>query len=205
MMCFNKIHATLFLLFLAVISICSQCKDLDCREQVFSFEIGIKAYPDKDSIRVNDTIWLEVNEQTTLKDLQTGSIIDFSGAANLGSAIGFKKYSSVTGQFTTDAVEKFNFYLIKGTEVPNRTPSLYKEYFFAEENGYVFRLGVIPKETGTFVLVFSNATSVVRKRDNCTKASFVLNFKKTNQHYYLNPNFVGGPVAPGGDYYFKVY
>lgn len=168
--------------------------------------MAIKASPDLDSIHINDTIWLEVNEPTILKDVQTGKDVNYNGATNLGSAIGFEKLSPTTGEFMTGVVDRFNFFLVKGINVTNVSPEIYKEYFFAEENGrYIFKLGVIPKEKGIFGLVFSNASSVIRKNDNCTKAFFTLNFKNTNQHYYLNPNFTGGPVAPGGDYYFKVY
>jgi hypothetical protein len=55
--------------------------------------MAIKASPDLDSIHINDTIWLEVNEPTILKDVQTGKDVNYSGAANLGSAIGFEKVS----------------------------------------------------------------------------------------------------------------
>lgn len=192
---------------LSLASIYATCrKHLDCRETVYNFEMGIKAYPDRDSIHVGDTVWLEVDESTMQADVITGGTINFTGASNLGSAIGFKKLSSATNMFTIDAVQKLDFFLVKGKEVTNTLPSLYKEYFFAEENNrYIFKLGVVPKESGVFILVFSNATGVVRKSDNCTKASFILNFENTNQHHYLNPSFPGGTVAPGGDYYFKVY
>lgn len=184
-----------------------QCKKgIGCSGSVYSFALGLKAYPDQDSLHIGDTIWLEVDALTTLTDLQTGQEIDYSGAANLGSAIAFQALSRETGQFTIDAVEKFNFILIYGREIGNRSPSLYKGYNFAEVNGrYVFKLGLIPKEKGIFGLIFSNADNVYRKTDNCTKASFGLTFKNTNQHYYLNPNFQGGPTPVGGDYYFKVY
>ena len=184
-----------------------QCKkSIGCAGSVYSFALELKAYPDHDSLRIGDTIWLEVDAPTSLTDLQTGREIDYSGAANLGSAISFQALSRETGQFTIDAVEKFNFLLVQRIEVENRSPNLYKGYNFAEVNGrYVFKLGLVPKEQGTFGLIFSNADNVYRKTDNCTKASFGLTFKNTNQHYYLNPNFQGGPTPVGGDYYFKVY
>ena len=49
-----------------------------------------------------------------------------------------------------------------------------------------------------------NAANFYRKSYACTKAFFTINFIQTNQHYYLNPNFQGGPTPVGGDYYFKV-
>ena len=80
-----------------------------------------------------------------------------------------------------------------------------REFQFVQQNDrYLFKLGIIPKEVGVFGVGFSNAANVYRKNDACTKANFTINFKGTNQHYYLNPNFQGGPPPTGGDYYFKV-
>jgi hypothetical protein len=166
--------------------------------------MAIKAYPDKDSITIGDTIWLTIDESTTLKDVQTGRIIEYSNAANLGSAIGFHKLSA-TNQFTVGAAEQFNFKIVIGTELNNADPTYLREYSFEQANNhYLFKLGVIPTQTGTFRLFFSNAANVYRKQDKCTKANFTLNFKNTNQHYYISPTYQGG-VLTGGDYYFKVY
>jgi hypothetical protein len=197
----------LYCLLICYLGIWASCnKNINCTENIYSFNMGIKAYPSRDSMNVGDTVWLEVNEPTTLNDVQTGRTIDYSGTANLGSAIGFQALSSLSGQFTVESVQKFDFVLSQGVEVINRSPGLYKEYFFDEVNKrYIFILGVIPKEKGIFSVVFSNAASVYRKNDKCTKANFTLNFKNTDQHYYLNPNFQGGPTPVGGDYYFKVY
>ncbi len=180
-------------------------KPFGCAGAVYNFEMGIKAFPDKDSIHIGDTVWLLIDEPTTLKEVQTGRVIDYSGAANLGSAIGFQTFSLDRGQFTVDAAQKFNFSIVQGVETANVNPALYHEYLFSEVNNrYIFKLGVIPKEKGLFRLVFSNAANVYRKNDKCTKANFTLNFNNTNQHYYLNPNYQGGTFV-GGDYYFKVY
>lgn len=203
----KKISTLLFPILLGMLNLHFNCnKKLDCREAVYNFEMGIRAYPDRDSIRVGDTVWLEVNEPTTQTDVQTGRTIDYSGAANLGSALGFQALSDVDNQFTIDAVQQFDFVLTQGIDVANRSPTLYREYFFVEDNGrYILRLGVIPKQEGVFSIVFSNAANVYRNNDRCTKANYTLNFKNTDQHYYLNPNFQGGPTPVGGDYYFKVY
>ena len=202
----NKANTILYLLLLGVISIYSQCKNLDCRETIFNFEIGIKAYPDKDSISVGDTIWLEVNEPTTLKDVQTGKIVDYSGASNLGTAISFLKLIAVSS--TDDQMaSKFRYVLIHGNEISRKDSTKYREFKFDEAGGlYRFKLGVIPKEAGVFKVFVSNAGSVVRKSDKCTKASFQINFKSTDQHLYLNEIILPGvSLSPGGGIYlFKV-
>jgi hypothetical protein len=87
----NKHNTVLILMLLSLVSVYATChKHLDCRETVYNFEMGIKDYPDKDSINVGDTIWLEVNEPVILKDIQTGKDVNYSSANNLGSAMAFE-------------------------------------------------------------------------------------------------------------------
>jgi len=188
-----------------VLSLQFECnKKFNCAENVYGFDLGIKAYPDKDSINVGDTLWLEVNSPTTLKDFRSGSMVDYSGAENLGSFIAFSKVEGATPKWV-DAANKFNYKLIYGQDVTRSHFELGHEYTFIERNKqFQFLLAIIPKEKGTFRLGFSNAANVYRQKDKCTKANFNLNFKNTNQHYYLSPFYQGGTFA-GGDYYFEVY
>ncbi len=60
---------------------------LGCAEARYSFELNVRAYPDKDSMAIGDTIWFEVNESARFKDIRSGEIIDYSGAENLGYAL----------------------------------------------------------------------------------------------------------------------
>lgn len=182
-----------------------QCKKrTGCANTVYNFEIGVKATPDMDSINIGDTIWFSIDAPDMLRDIQTNALINYSGVANLGSAIGIQKLNGST--FSVKAVSKFKFILLKGQNVQNSQDlELYKEYLFDDLNGmYQFKLGVSPTESGIYSFVFSNAANVYRKSDACTKAAFTINFTQTNQHYYLNPNFQGGSTPIGGDYYFKV-
>lgn len=188
-----------------VIIIFSGCGKLclDGAKTTFNFQIAVKAYPDRDSIRVGDTIWFEIDAPTSLADLNSNKIIDYSGAGNLGSAIIFEKIMSPSN--FQSSTNKFRFLLVKGREVENSKTDLIKEYLFEEQNSkYTFKLGLIPKEAGVFGVVFGNAANVFRTNDKCTKASFEINFENTDQHRYLYPNFTGGNPK-GGDYYFKVY
>ncbi len=201
----NNKFSIIALLAICFLNYSFQChKPFGCAGAVYNFEMGIKAFPDKDSIHIGDTIWLIIDEPTTLKDVQTGRMIDYSGAENLGSAIGFHRLSQ-TNQFTVGAAAHFNLRLINGTEINNVDPTYLHEYSFEQVNNhYLFKLGVIPKQTGIYRLFFSNAANVYRSNDKCTKANFTLNFKNTNQHYYMSPTYQGGNLV-GGDYYFKVY
>lgn len=179
-------------------------KQLDCANTKYSFEISVKAYPDRDSITIGDTIWFEVNSPAQLKDAFTGQPIDYSKAENLGSGVTFSALSS-SGEFTVNSVNNFNYLLIEGLELRRGyTNGLGNEYRFVEKNNrYLFLLGITPKEKGTYRIIFSNGANVYRSNDKCTKAGFTIIFKETDQHIYLFPGGAGTPPG-GGMYYFKV-
>jgi hypothetical protein len=180
---------------------CTKTLGIECTQVKYSFELPVKAYPDKDTVNIGDTIWLEINESTSFKNNQSGEIVDYSGASNLGSAIAFASYEPILKQWQ-DGVKYFNFKLLKGAEL--RTTTLDIEYKFLEENGrYTFKLGVVAKEKGKFRFLLSNSNNTARKNDNCTKANFVINFAQTNQHYYLNP-LDTTTTGVSGNYFFYV-
>jgi hypothetical protein len=181
-------------------------KGLLCKPKTHSFVLGIKAYPDADSIKIGDTLWLEVNEPTTLFDRVSSAPVDYSKAKNLGTSIAFGKLLGI-GLFEDQNASKFAYILKVG--IPDQRPdsSKYRDYLFSELNGkYQFKLGIIPKEKGVFKMFVSNASNVFRKNEECTKAGFQINFTQTNTHYYLNK--VVAPdvdlTGPGGAYLFKV-
>jgi hypothetical protein len=178
---------------------------LDCAQTKYSFELGVKATPDKDSIAIGDTLWFEVNSPIQFKDAVTAQIIDYSKAENLGSGITFSALSS-NSEFTVNSVDKFNYVLKDGIELRHGySNGLGNEYQFIEKNNrYVFLLGIVAKEKGVYSIVFSNAGNVYRSNDKCTKASFNIIFENTNQHYPLNPFYIPGTNPRGGDYYFVV-
>ena len=196
------------LLCITIASIFSTCKEggLGCANAVYSFELGIKANPDFDVIHLGDTIWLEINSPTTFTDIASNSMVNYSGASNLGSAIGFGQF---IGKDTVKEVANlFDYKLLNGIPVNNTFVSKIREYLFVEQqNQYLFKLGIVPKQKGIFGIGVSNAANVYRKNDNCTKANFIINFVNTKQHYYLNPNINSSntdTTKPSGSYYFKV-
>jgi hypothetical protein len=175
---------------------------IDCADTKYSFELPVKAFPNKDTIHVGDTIWLEINEPTLIRDGRTGEMIDYSGTSNLGTALSFSFRDIAINQWI-DGANRFNFILDKGIELKKNPLDI--QYRFIEQSGrYVFKLGVIPKENGLHCLLFSNSNNTYRNSDKCTKAGFTINFRDTDQHYYLSPSYTGQTGLVGGDYYFFV-
>jgi hypothetical protein len=204
----TKFSTVSLLLLITSATIFSTCKKkFGCDETVYNFEICVKAYPDKDSIHIGDTIWIEANTATIFEDMPSGKMIDYSGAENLGSAIGFGQF--LNRDSVIPAAGSFDYFLLKGVSVKNPNTTQIREYLFTEEsNSYLFKLAVIPKQLGTYGIGVSNAANVYRKSDKCTKALFVINFCNTKQHFYLNPNITSlntDTTKPNPSYYFKVY
>ncbi|MHA4845771.1 hypothetical protein ACX0G7_16475 [Flavitalea antarctica] len=163
----------------------------------------IKAYPDSESINLRDTIWFEITSSTQFKDEATGIFVDYDKAQNLGTYLSFA--GLLKDSIFPVTVDKFDFILKKGLESKSTDIRLRKEYNFPDvRNRYEFLLGIVPKEKGTFSVLFSRAANVYRSDDKCTKATFSINFVDTDQHYELHPFFVGNTGLKGGDYYFVV-
>ncbi|MFM9908738.1 MAG: hypothetical protein ACKVOW_05300 [Chitinophagaceae bacterium] len=193
--------------FILIIAVCCSSftcnKRFDCSKTIYSFEISIKAFPGNDSLNVNDTFWLKVEEPILLKDQRTMQDINYGGALNLGSSIGFQEIIGTTPEIIS-AANDFNYFIKKGVQTASPKIELYRDFLFAEYNGkYLFELGIIPKRKGVFRLVVSNAENVYTKSDKCTKSFFNINFKDTDQHFYFFPGGTGTPPG-GGAYYFKV-
>jgi hypothetical protein len=190
----------LMLAFLVQQSSCNK----NCVETTYSFELPIKAHPNLDSINIGDTVWLEINEPTTLKNFD-GRLINYSSAENLGSVVAFQKIDSINKTFI-ESVEKFNYKLEKGNEL--RRTSLDIEYGFIESNNqFVFKLAIVPKETGVFRLSVGSSNNTYTKQDKCTKANFIINFKETISHdYYIRLINPAAPIniAVTNGYFFKV-
>ena len=185
---------------------------ITCKQTVYSFEGNYKAYPDLDSIHINDTIWVDSNIPTRLKDLFNNEMVDYSGAENLGMAIGYVEFTSgnVLNPGVIAAANSFDNILIKGFTLESLNPEQTRAFRFKEEDGnYKFKLGIVPKKKGLFMISPGSAANVFRKNDKCTKAAFSLTFKETNQHLYLyeqsRPGYVLSEYDRGHLYAFKVY
>ena len=195
-----QISLLLMLAFLVQQSSCNK----NCVETTYSFELPVKGYPANDTVSIGDSIWIEINSKTELEDKATNKTINYSGAANLGSAISFSLWDSLNNKWK-DAANDFKFTLLKGVNTNNSNINLVREYLFSEEGGfYLFKLALIPQKKGLYSYLLSNSNNIYRVNDKCTKANFRIVFRNTNQHYYLSPFYIGQTNLEGGDYYFKV-
>ncbi len=195
------------------LSINASCKKrFNCKQTIYSFEGNFKAYPALDSIHVNDTIWLESIIPVNLKNLINNEIVDYRGAVNLGTAIGYIEL--IGGSFSNPgaipAANSFENILIKGSASQTDKQDQIRAYRFIEEGEmYFFKLGIVAKRKGLFTIGPGNAANVYTRSNECDKAGFDLTFKDTDQHIYLLEKSRPGYTASGYEqthaYTFKVY
>ena len=202
----------LLTIFIFAISAFNSCNKLNCTNTVYSFKIGTKAYPDRDSVHIGDTIWIEINSPTSLTDIASNKTTDYRGASNLGTAISFDIFTggSISDPGTAYAAADFNYYLSIGNPINNSFVDRIREYSFLESNNmFRFKLAVIPKMKGIYGIGISNAVNVYRQSDKCSKANFEIDFENTNQHLYLyqnnRPGYVINDYEQKHVYCFKVY
>jgi len=206
----TKTFCIALILFIGFCSIYGTCKKgvLGCANTVYSFRINETIFPDRDSIRVGDTIYLNVNASTKLIDLQRNDTVQYDNTSNLGNVVTILKF--LPDNKDGGAIQNFNLIVIKGTKVETIHPLSQQEVGFVEENGnYKFKMAIVAKDTGRYVITISNAANVYRKNDYCTKASFTINIDSTNQHFYLlnlwSPSDTLDEEGKKRVYYFKVY
>jgi hypothetical protein len=206
---FQKVAIVLFIYLTTISSTCK--KRIDCSQKNYSFAPVTKAYQDIDSINVNDTIWIELDESTTFRDVQSGLYVDYSNAVNLGFGLTFDKFigGSISNPGTTPAVSGFSTMLFQGTELTSLQPDRIKSFNFLEESGrYKFKIAVVARTTGIFAIAISNAANVYRRNDGCTKAGFQITFSNTNQHLYFyeqnRPGYTPSVYEQTHMYCFKV-
>ena len=182
----------------------------NCSDTSYAFDTEAKVYPDKDSIRVGDTLWIEVTTPTTLIDNLSGKKVDYSGAENMGAAIQISSFHSGSIEQTgaSYALDSFHYYLFRGSIYT--TDMQASNYLYIETSGnYIFKLAIICERVGTYGVSISDAVNVFRKKDKCSKATYAMQITNTDQHMYLYQNSRPGYEASDYEkkhvYFFKVY
>jgi len=183
---------------------CNGCKDILGCESSYKFQLDCRVSPNKDTISRGDTVWIQISSPVVFTDQISGEQIDYSNASNLGTDIGFQKLISSAPVQVANAVSDFNFVLRTGIEINSSNPEGDKNYLINEvSNKYVFNLGIIAKDTGTFRFFLSSSVNVEQSGKPCPKADFDIIMVQTNQHYYLYPGMDSVSTA-SSNYLFYV-
>ncbi len=184
-----------------------------CIEANYSFAINSQVTPDLDSVHIGDTIFLISTFPVNLTDLRTGVMVDYRNSTDIGSTLAVSKLPE-GDTVAADAVFDFNYINVNGRIYNDRSiprPDGVQQLTYMEMTGnYFLKVGLIPKQTGNYILGLGNGLSNGRHGSkNCEKASFDISINNTDQHFYLVqewvPNIVLDDYGKRHVYYFKVY
>jgi hypothetical protein len=184
-----------------------------CIESNFSFNITSQFTPDKDSIHINDTLYLVSSFPTQLIDQSSGQLIDYSNSTGIGFTLSVSTLP-IGDTLAKDAVFDFNYSSISGRIYNDRSiprPDGVQQLGYTEINGsYILEVGLIPQKKGNYILGISDGLSNGRKKNgDCEKAAFNISINNTNQHLYFIQEWIPGDILNDYGkmhvYYFKVY
>lgn len=205
------IHPIGIAMFAFVLLSSALCKR-PCLSTNYKFNITDKVNPNLDSIHIGDTLFIISNTPTSMNDLISGKLIDYSRAKNLSATISISELISGidTGR---GATSDYNYISIAGSiYLDNSIPS--PNYFMQLKykeigNSYLLNVGIIPKKNGIYSLGLGNGLNIYRST-RCDKAEFQFTWDMAiNQHLYLHdfiyPNNPLNDYSKTRVYCFKVY
>ncbi len=188
-----------------------------CTPANYSLTGGVSTInPDKDSLRVGDTLWFNCSFSVMLRykniNNNDSETIDLTGASNVVTDIHFNaipKKDSLTealDSFTiTPSVGKVNINSLASDAAETVT-------FVQKTNNYDLSFGIVAQKKGIYVITILDIYQITK---NCTKASVKIPLSSSiNQHlYFLDSIYYPGsryePAIPEieltHDYCFKVY
>jgi hypothetical protein len=165
--------------------------------------------PERDSIIVGDTIWVNSLHSTTFQDITSNSKVDFSNS-EIGTNVRILKFLDSSKQ-VIGAINDFEIIKNSGNEIGNDSiPAENKGFHYQELNGnYILKLGFIPKQKGIFGISLGNSIGTVQRKGGCEKANIEIDNENGNTHLYYYQNFFPNePVSQytiSHAYFFKVY
>lgn len=197
------------ILILSVIQFFAGCHK-PCDEPNYTFNVSDFFTPEKDSIRIGDTLWLQSSILKLQKDINTQKEISFSNAENLGTTL----IISDVGKFRNSlrgAVDSFSFFKINGNifTASNTDINGVKQITYKETTAsYELKVGLVALKAGIYIFTVTDNPSVFRKgKTKCGLGAFEILNQNPNKHLYLFEDLLG-PLSSydrNHSYCLKVY
>lgn len=155
-----------------------------CVEAQYNFRMQEVFYPEKDSISLGDTVFMESSHSTSFTDSLTNKLIDFSGS-DIGGSLELLRLPD-TSATVVGGMNDFNILILNGTAIGNDyIPEQNKQLLFQESNNnYVLKLGFIAKQKGVYLVALGNSMGIIKKKGGCEKANILLTNANTDNHLF---------------------
>ncbi len=179
-----------------------------CVEAVYSFSINASFLPERDSIRLGDTLYLTSSIPIQLRDVTSGDLVNYQNAKIAGN-LGIGKLSSGV-KTPIEAVDQFKYVSVQGqiyNDLSIPSPKGVQQTLYSQKaNTYELTVGLIPLNEGVYVLGVGFPVGI-RGGHDCEKAGFSLKVTNGNRHLDFYEKVTGQPsngIDYGNGYYFKV-
>jgi hypothetical protein len=164
-----------------------------CNEPDYTF-IGNDVFsPEKDTLNVGDTLWLNSSINKELVDTSTKKSIDFSNAANLGSTVVISDINKF--QDKRGAIDSFDYIKITGnifSDVNTDTSNVKQLQYSETASSFELKIGFVAKKAGSYIFTIPDNPYLFRKgQPKCGTAKIIMLNSNTDQHLYLFENMWG--------------
>lgn len=132
----------------------------------YSFEFPMTISPSQDTFHIGDTIWCEMNLPNEILDKNSGEYIDFTDY-ELFYTLSMDRVDTNTLLHTP--ILDFDLYAETGRIDQDVNTFVYTYTYFKTINEKTFKIGLIPKQKGTFCLGYSLASYFSRIEADDTK------------------------------------
>jgi hypothetical protein len=160
------------------------CCNKPCSEPDYNFSVNESFSPEKDTMSVGDTLYLNWQIPKKETDVNTGNEINFSNLGNLGDHLILTDIS----KFNTtnrDATDSFAFIGIEG-KIYSDQYGVKQLQFLETDSNYSLKIGIILLRRGSYLLGIPDATGIYRNgRVKCGTGNYAVLNSNINKHLYL--------------------
>jgi len=152
----------------------------------YNFNISSEWFPQAERYSVGDTIFLNSSFQKMLTDqINPAIIVDYSNSTGVGGNIFMYELDSINHQILAKASEFETIPFVGSVQPISANPEKGKDFYFDEQQMYLFKVGFKLKKKGIYLLYVSNCGSAGLRGKNCTKAGFAMSVTNSDKHYSL--------------------
>lgn len=166
---------------------------------LYEGEAQVRIMPDKDTIKINDSIHVEMSLPYNMLDLLTNEYVNVKGL-DFGQVLTKNIFlSSVTGSVKSHGFEVWQ--LVSKEGVSKEKPGSGVVSIFTQKDFYhSIKFTLIPKETG--VATFYVYPQMATKDDNCIRIYVKPTIINPNKRHYLFYDF-GNIYSPGTSWFLR--
>jgi hypothetical protein len=170
-----------------------------CNEPDYNFSVFESFSPEKDSVNIGDTLYLNCEIPKMIRDNNTGQIINFSNLGNLGDNLVISDISKFSDA-KRDAADSFSYINIYG-KIYSDNNGARQLQFMETDSSYRLKVGLILLKAGLYVFTIPDDTGVYRNGHlKCGVGNYAVLNSNVNKHLYLFED-LWGPIISTYDRY----